>query len=958
MVFLVSGRDDEATKLRAFPLVLREGAKAWYQTLAPEERRDWETLKTAFIEEFRHQEPPEEIWRQLLELRQTSPNDYRSYEGKFSNLWEKWCASLGEGERAPECLKKDCFLAGLYPILREKVKVKFPDTFEKAMAYAREKDRKLKFQAQLQGGMELPPPAQPIARTVAGTSVTDQESSQQELLQQITNQLESLSINLVQGVRAPQSGNDRNRQEGQRQTREYVYYNCGEVGHGMYFCPHPRRYQVNGNHRRAPRQQVTPPRAMPPNGQQNAPVAPPVQILRPPPPPPQTPAEISPLPSGGEDRAVSVINVVVHEDQVVAGFEDQSAKKFVEEDSQHGVQGNHWHDQEKSEDPLIDDSESSDSTRDGEKEPKLGSPVSAPDGETKTKVNDPNWEWPCFERTFQKGRWDTKRAAAKSTGSSAKWPFEVLTIVQPDETDEIDTGVAAVDDLSESQQRVWHVKHLLRFVEGHFADNLVQYKRMKTEGCVSFEMLWTFFEPGEGVRRKCLVTNQECFATVSKPAAYKTDASGMQYCFLKLNVMDFNVQSYHRCTINYKIPLFDGEVPFTSLQVCPLRFFPNGKQIEAHFVSMGGLFYQVAMQQPFRFMQFKGSMNFFSLDSGSRHKLNADGRAMVDLLSFARMNADYPLENAEPPCEVMTGLWSSTGLMKQPSDEELMLAPAFAYGFSFGLKKWGCFELCGLREIIFNEGAFDALRMKDESQKMMLWSVVQPYVVINGIGSASMQSEQQLDPIANKGTGCIVLCHGPSGTGKTLTAEALAESMLCPLWSVSAFELGEEPEKVEAKLSQIMEIAYNWHAILLLDEADAYLQRRDVGVDVQRNLLMGVFLQVLEYHKRIVFLTTNRVTAFDDAILSRTTLAISYPALEETQRRQIWKKLLQRAGIHNATYDALLHHELNGRQIRNIVHLAQLLAAGRKQTPTITHVIDAINAYVSCAKDLPLLTST
>ncbi|MCO5564529.1 hypothetical protein L7F22_018191 [Adiantum nelumboides] len=99
MAFLVSGRDDEATKLRAFPLELREGAKAWYQTLAPEERRDWETLKTAFIEEFRHQELPEEIWRQLLGLRQTSPNDFKSYEGKFSSLWEKWCASLGEGER-------------------------------------------------------------------------------------------------------------------------------------------------------------------------------------------------------------------------------------------------------------------------------------------------------------------------------------------------------------------------------------------------------------------------------------------------------------------------------------------------------------------------------------------------------------------------------------------------------------------------------------------------------------------------------------------------------------------------------------------------------------------------------------------------------------------------------------------------------------------------------------------
>ncbi|MCO5608861.1 hypothetical protein L7F22_063079 [Adiantum nelumboides] len=176
------------------------------------------------------------------------------------------------------------------------------------MAYAREKDKKLKFQAQLQGGIEPPPSAQPIARAIAGTSAANQESSQQELLQQITNQLESLLINLVQGVRAPQPGNDRNHQEGQRQAREYVCYNCGEVGHGMYFCPHPRCYQGNGNHRRAPRQQVTPPQARPPNGQQNAPMAPPIHILRPPPPPPQAPVEIPPLPSGGEDRAVSVIS--------------------------------------------------------------------------------------------------------------------------------------------------------------------------------------------------------------------------------------------------------------------------------------------------------------------------------------------------------------------------------------------------------------------------------------------------------------------------------------------------------------------------------------------------------------------------------------------------------------------------------------------------------------------------
>lgn len=148
MAFLVSGRDDMATKIRAFPLVLREEARTWYQGLEGATTQDWEALKCAFLQRFQHQESPEEVWRKLQELQQASLNDYESYETQFVRLWGKWTASLGEGERAPDCLKKDCFLTGLFPILKEKVRSRFPDTFEQAIAIAREKHRKLKFQSQ------------------------------------------------------------------------------------------------------------------------------------------------------------------------------------------------------------------------------------------------------------------------------------------------------------------------------------------------------------------------------------------------------------------------------------------------------------------------------------------------------------------------------------------------------------------------------------------------------------------------------------------------------------------------------------------------------------------------------------------------------------------------------------------------------------------------------------------
>ena len=55
-------------------------------------------------------------------------------------LWAKWKAILGEGERAPNFLKKENFLVGLNPLLQEKVRGKFPKTFDEARQLARAKD--------------------------------------------------------------------------------------------------------------------------------------------------------------------------------------------------------------------------------------------------------------------------------------------------------------------------------------------------------------------------------------------------------------------------------------------------------------------------------------------------------------------------------------------------------------------------------------------------------------------------------------------------------------------------------------------------------------------------------------------------------------------------------------------------------------------------------------------------
>lgn len=84
---------------------------------------------------------------------------------------------------------------------------------------------------------------------------------------------------------------------------------------------------------------------------------------------------------------------------------------------------------------------------------------------------------------------------------------------------------------------------------------------------------------------------------------------------------------------------------------------------------------------------------------------------------------------------------------------------------------------------------------------------------------------------------------------------------------VSAGELGTAPEKVDAQLTLVLELSYRWGAVLLLDEADVFLQERDTK-DVARNALVSVFLRQLEYFQGILILTSNRIGECDAAFES------------------------------------------------------------------------------------------
>ncbi|KAI4209872.1 MAG: hypothetical protein LQ351_007226 [Letrouitia transgressa] len=238
-----------------------------------------------------------------------------------------------------------------------------------------------------------------------------------------------------------------------------------------------------------------------------------------------------------------------------------------------------------------------------------------------------------------------------------------------------------------------------------------------------------------------------------------------------------------------------------------------------------------------------------------------------------------------------------------------------------------------LRPVTFRKNAWERLVL-DEEYKDIVQAMVSSYVE---------KTANINDLIAGKGSGLVTLLHGPPGTGKTLTAECVAESFEKPLYQVTCGEIGTYPEVLEDRLEEIFDDAVTWGAILVLDEADVFLQERDYE-NLARNALVSIFLRTLEYFNGILFLTTNRVGTFDQAFQSRIHVTLGLPTLDQPRRTEVWSIFLRElARAQQLTPDQLAELQaqvvqswsgqaLNGRQIRNSVRTALLVAEKKKET--------------------------
>jgi ATPase family associated with various cellular activities (AAA) len=101
-----------------------------------------------------------------------------------------------------------------------------------------------------------------------------------------------------------------------------------------------------------------------------------------------------------------------------------------------------------------------------------------------------------------------------------------------------------------------------------------------------------------------------------------------------------------------------------------------------------------------------------------------------------------------------------------------------------------------------------------------------------------------------------------------LTAESVAEIAEKPLYRVTCGDIRTDAEGIEKYLKSVLLVGIIWGCIVLLDEADVFLEERQT-TDLAWNALVSVFLRVIEYYDGILILTSNRVGTFDEAFKSR-----------------------------------------------------------------------------------------
>ena len=211
---------------------------------------------------------------------------------------------------------------------------------------------------------------------------------------------------------------------------------------------------------------------------------------------------------------------------------------------------------------------------------------------------------------------------------------------------------------------------------------------------------------------------------------------------------------------------------------------------------------------------------------------------------------------------------------------------------------------------------------------------------------------------SSRGPGISALFAGSSGTGKTLSAEVLAQALQLDLYRIDlSAVVSKYIGETEKNLRRIFDAAEQGGVILLFDEADALFGKRSEvkdSHDRHANIEVSYLLQRMETYRGLAILTTNFKRAIDPAFLRRIRFVVSFPFPDVAQRQAIWQRIFPaQTPTSGLAPDKLAQLTVPGGNIYSIAMNAAFLASAEAAPVQMRHLLQAAQSeYTKLDKKL------
>ncbi|MCJ1389642.1 hypothetical protein MMC18_002499 [Xylographa bjoerkii] len=483
------------------------------------------------------------------------------------------------------------------------------------------------------------------------------------------------------------------------------------------------------------------------------------------------------------------------------------------------------------------------------------------------------------------------------------------------------------------------------------------------EGFIIYNDIWALYRPNDYVVSLDPVGSY----TIAQIASVKleddilTDIRRDRW-FITTEHISWSEGKYRKVSRKRRLESFEGAKKIDELACYPLSYYAHKEKLMKDALHRGKEWRQYCEGVP-KVMSYHGQGLLMTGDSWGRLSNDAyalpeyntvalacsvivDSDARSKAIKQCQINSQPFLEH--PDFRSRDSINRADYSSCQFTEDDYLQCPASVTVFNLDDHEWYSVDTLHLKEKNWRPAVFDRL-VVDTDTKDRLRRLAK--------ANAQKEMESSRDVIEGKGKGTVLLLHGPSGVGKTMTAEVLSELTKKPLLKVN---LGRISTHInwEQSLEQIFYNAESWKGILLIDEAEIVLEKRTFERMAQ-NSWISVFLRKLEYYKGILILTTNLIDCIDSAFESRISYPVQFPELSKDDRRQIWKGFIENMNMLTAYKRSLLEWvdkwaaaEINGRQIRNIISMAEDLASSDEQHPRLKpeHVEEILNVTLEFSR--------